>query len=163
MSYYDNKDNELQNEDELRSEFYDCIQHNNSSKLIKILKNKNLHISSEDDNYALFQSAENGNLNIVEILLKDYRLDPAHAFNRTIKFAAQKGHYDVVELLLKDKRVNPADYSNEAIKQCYNKEHMDIVYLLWNDQRIKDTLQNDNQPLYKLLIQQDIKTKIKSF
>jgi hypothetical protein len=43
---------------------------------------------------------------IVELLLKDERVDPSAWNNAAIQWANERGHSAIVELLLKDKRVD---------------------------------------------------------
>ena len=60
---------------------------------------------SAQDNYAIGVAAQNGHLDVVELLLADKRVNPSADNNYAIRWAAHWGHLDVVQLLLKDKRV----------------------------------------------------------
>jgi ankyrin repeat protein len=52
----------------------------------------------------------NGHSKVVELLLKDKRVDPSDCDNDAIKWASKNGHLEIVKLLSEDKRVNPRDY-----------------------------------------------------
>ena len=54
-------------------------------------------------------------LNAVEILLRDQRVDPSINKNSAIVWASQKGLLAVVERLLQDPRVDPSSYDSKAI------------------------------------------------
>ena len=82
------------------------------------------------DNFAIRFSAQNGQRDIVEFLLRDTRVDPSAWDNFAIRVAAENGHRDVVELLLKDSRVDPSERDNEAIRLAAENGHNDVVELL---------------------------------
>src|SRR3989304_6063778 len=52
--------------------------------------------------------AEKGDIEIVELLLADHRVDPSANDNHAIRLASSKGHDKVVKLLLADSRVDPS-------------------------------------------------------
>ena len=51
--------------------------------------------------------AENGHLDVVELLLNDPRVDPSAQNNKALRRAKKNNYQEVVELLLKDPRVLP--------------------------------------------------------
>jgi len=83
---------------------------------------------------ALTLAAENGHANIVEILLKDGRIDPNVRINFSLSKAAAEGHADVVKLLLKDSRVDPG-LNNEVLENTIKGGHTEVVKLLLEDKR----------------------------
>jgi len=112
---------------------FNLIRENNVEKVEQLLKNENADLStyntafmiaayrnhfeivklilkytnvdpSADDNIILRTVACKGYLEVVEILLKDKRVNPPRF---TINLAAQNGHLEIVKLLLKDKRIDP--------------------------------------------------------
>jgi hypothetical protein len=61
---------------------------------------------------------------VVELFLKDPRVDPSGSNNELIRFASINGYYELVELLLKDLRVDPSDEDNYSIQVASEKGHM---------------------------------------
>ncbi len=79
-------------------------------------------------------ASENGNLEVVKLLLKDKRVDPSVQNNSAIVWASQYGHLEVM-LLLADKRVNPSDKNNDAIALATRYGYDEISKLLLADNR----------------------------
>lgn len=109
-------------------------------------------------NLALQFATEEGNIEIVKLLLQDPRVDPADEKNLAIIYASQNGYFEIVQLLLQDPRVDPSDignvdfnYKNAAITEAFNNNHMKIVDLLLEDPRVVNHLIVDT-PLYKYAI-----------
>ena len=67
------------------------------------------------DNWAIRWAAENGNAEVVELLLKDHRVDPADLDSYALRMACKNNHYAVVDLLLKDARSNAASDRNYSM------------------------------------------------
>ena len=66
----------------------------------------------------IVKASQNGQLDIVQLLLTDLRFDPSVNHNEALKLATQYEHYDVVQLLLTDERVvNNEDYLLLLINQ----------------------------------------------
>src|SRR5690606_36616559 len=57
-------------------------------------------------------ASREGNLEVVQELLKDIRVDPSAEDNFAIRGASSYGHLEVVRELLKDKRVDPSALNN---------------------------------------------------
>ena len=71
---------------------------------------------SFDDNTALELATKKGEIEIVDFLLKDSRVDPSNNGNQNILWAAvDRGHASVVKRLLKDPRVDPTVNDNEIL------------------------------------------------
>ena len=78
----------------------------------------------------------NGNLEFVNLLLKDERVDPSADNNYAIKEASYWGYVEIVKLLLKDKRVDPSAEDNYAIRVASKEGHAEVVKLLLQDKRV---------------------------
>ena len=139
------------------------------------------------------KAIEENNLELVNSLLQEGRIDPEDNRNEALRIAAKYGYVDIVKLLfkvgvkaiysdncairiasfygnitlveflLKEPKVDPTDCVNESLSYAYKNGYIEIVELLWNDQRIKNTLKNDNMELYNTLMQQDVKNKVSEF
>jgi hypothetical protein len=108
-------------------------------------------------------ASENGRIEIIKLLLKDSRVNPASGKNLSLRDASENGKFEIVKLLLNDPRVDPSDFDNDAIWYAHSNRHIDILKLLWKNIKVKNTLQKDNPKLHKELTQQDIKNKIEQF
>lgn len=114
-------------------------------------------------------ASQNGYSDIIEMLLKDDRVNPIVHNNLPIAYAAENGHLDAVKVLMNDKRVDPSDYNNAAIKYALKNKHLSVVKQLMNDKRVVDKLEPiDKQNIrieleygYKSLFK-DIERKMKS-
>lgn len=85
---------------------------------------------------ALFKASGIVNVELVRLVLRDPRVNPAHDNNRAIAVASENGHVEVVRLLLGDSRVNPADNKNEVIQYALTHGHLEVVRLLLTDPRV---------------------------
>ncbi len=104
----------------------------------------------------LFINACNfGYIQIVDMLLKDSRVNPAENKNSPIIFASIRGHTDVIDRLLKDDRVDPSDQNNLAIREsvCFNQ--IDVVKRLLKDPRVDATAQY-GQALYNAMTRNNL-------
>jgi ankyrin repeat protein len=84
------------------------------------------------DNEAINEASKNGHTEVVELLLKDRRVNP----NEAIREASKNGHIKVVKLLLKDRRVNPTVKDNESLREANKNGHTRVVQLLLKDDRV---------------------------
>jgi len=85
---------------------------------------------SADDNYAIRIASENGQTDVVKVLLADSRLSPDNPSaddNYAICIASSNGHTDVVKVLLADPRVDPSADDNYAIRIASENGHTDVV------------------------------------
>jgi hypothetical protein len=103
------------------------------------------------NNTAFHSACIGGDLELVNILLKDKRIDPscnAHdgianrrdEFEYAIRQSAKAGHADIVERLMKDKRVDPSYRGNFALNWAIKGGHDDVVKLLLRDKRVRDDI-----------------------
>ena len=84
---------------------------------------------------------------ILELLLKDSRVDPSAQNNYAIRFAVKNEHEKMVKLLLKDPRVDPSARYNEAIVTVAKNGNEKIVELLLKDLRV-DPSAHDNEAIF---------------
>jgi len=106
---------------------YSIIIYKKYKDYIDITRNKN---------EAIRMASDKGYSELVELLLKDKRVDPTINDNKPMRSALKYHHYDVVKVLLADKRVNPAVYENYAIQLASKYGHADVVKLLLADKRV---------------------------
>jgi ankyrin repeat protein len=143
-------------------------------KIDEILENKDLfqfklvvikfrNFLGDGDNYALRAAVYYGNYEMVEILLKQKKVDPSDLDNHSIELASKNGYLNIAKLLLNDPRVEPSDNSNKAIIEAYYGEHDEIVKLLWSYESVKATLKNNDRQLYVFLKKEDVKLKVEGF
>ncbi len=86
------------------------------------------------------EACAQGHTSIVDLLLKDPRVDPRAGNSAALRYAAEKGRYDVVQLLLADPRVDPTAENNEALRLARMYSHRDVVNLLVQDERVKRSM-----------------------
>lgn len=89
-----------------------------------------------DCNLAVRLAAREGNLSILNLLLKDSRVDPSAINNYAIQHASMNGHLSIVESLLQDSRVDPGDDNNLALNIASQKGHEEIVELLLKSSKV---------------------------
>lgn len=87
-------------------------------------------------NISIVWAAERNELNMVERLLLDPRIDPSVAENGAIREAARNGNIAVVKRLLKDRRVDPSACDNFALSAASFKKYREIEVLLLADPRV---------------------------
>jgi hypothetical protein len=109
------------------------------------------------------EAVSENNVELVNKLLKDKKIDPTLYGNWAIIYASSNGLLELSKLLLKDKRVDPTNDDNRAIIMSYNEKRFDIIPLLWNDKRVQQTLIKDNLKLYNKLREQYLIDKINDF
>jgi hypothetical protein len=97
-------------------------------------------------------------LYIVELLLKDERVNPSSSLDIAIRSASQNDHLKIVEMLLGDKRVDPASTNNKAIQLSALRGHLSIVQVLLKDHRVNpdsgifEAFRNCHAPIYEALM-----------
>ncbi|KAJ3317849.1 hypothetical protein HDV06_001092 [Boothiomyces sp. JEL0866] len=88
-------------------------------------------------------AAKCNHLSIVELLLKDDRVNPADCDNEILQDAASCGRYEIVELVMKDSRVDPSFPNNQPIVNAAQKRNFRVVDLLLNDHRVDPSSHNN--------------------
>lgn len=89
-----------------------------------------------DRNNALNNAAQNGHVDVVELLLGDPRVDPAAHDHAAIVFAASRGHLYVIDLLLADGRTDPSALDNLPVFCAAHDGHTAVVQRLLQDARV---------------------------
>ncbi len=102
-------------------------------------------------------------ISFVTFLLNDDRVNPTHHRSYALRYASENGHFDIVKLLIKDGRSELHKVRNYSIRSAYNNKHKEVVDILWQEEIIKNTLKDDDADLYNILIQEDIKNKVRAF
>lgn len=90
---------------------------------------------SFENSYAL-AFASKYNLEIVEFLLKDPRIDPSANYNLAITNACKDGNLAIVNRLLEDPRVDPSDNQNFCLINASASGQIKIVNRLLEDPRV---------------------------
>lgn len=79
---------------------------------------------------AILLAASCGQIDILRVLLKDARFDPALYNNYALCSAASYGHLGVVQVLLNDSRVDANDNCYEAFRRADMNGHKEIADIL---------------------------------
>jgi ankyrin repeat protein len=95
-------------------------------------------------NDAFSDACDCGNLEVVELLLSDPRLDPCFKYNHVVRWASIKGDFELIKFLLSYKgskdgcmwSFNPSEDDNFVIKSVSEGGHLEIVKLLLSDERV---------------------------
>ncbi|KAI9339310.1 ankyrin repeat-containing domain protein [Obelidium mucronatum] len=98
-----------------------------------------------DYNRAIRDASANGLVDIVDLLLKDERVDASAEENWAIRYASSVCPR-VVRLLLADAKVDPSACDNEAIREAAENGMAEIIPLLLGDDRVDPNVWN-NFPL----------------
>ena len=95
---------------------YACTLSDNTNDLklhhIKLINDNEL---KENVNELFQKVCEDGQLEVLKILLNDERVSPELNDNYAIRITSKNGYSNVVKLLLEDKRVSPESNNNCAI------------------------------------------------
>jgi ankyrin repeat protein/GTPase SAR1 family protein len=117
------------------------------------------------DHKLLLQVCERGSINLIDVLLSDFHLDPSLVLddqgNKAIHIAALQGHKQVVTLLVK-KYNCPIDVKNEVkqtpLHMACSRGHLDVSKVLISecmldgDKRFNNALDKNNNTPLDLLI-----------
>jgi hypothetical protein len=95
---------------------------------------------------ALRSASKQGHLDVVELLLRDPRVDAAALDNAPLRRACYAGHVSVVKRLLADPRVDPTAGNHDAITTASYCAHTAVVDALLADGRVDPSVPN-NRPL----------------
>jgi len=117
--------------------------------------NKSFDIS-KDSNYVFNMMCREGDLDMVELLLLDDRLDPTMNNNYALRLAAEGGFYQIIEVLLADSRIDAGYDENDALNQACYHNHFDCAALLLTNEKVLSNLKYSNNLHYiipKILIE----------
>lgn len=112
-----------------------CLKENKTDSILFGLEH-NYFDPSKDNNYAIQCASQNGNEQLVKILLNDPRVDPSAMNNSAILWACKNGHANIVKLLLADPRANPTASSNIAFQWAHKRNDYQMVQILLRDCRV---------------------------
>jgi hypothetical protein len=102
---------------------------------------------TEKINLTMRHAVEDGDVEVVKLLLNDERVDPGANDNYLIKYACTKTEQDntleIVRLLLNDSRVDPSADENFAILFAIYKGSIEIVKLLLLQPKLKESFFNN--------------------
>ena len=107
------------------------------------VKNGAVDIRSQEISHAFILAAQNGQLDIMKLLLNHFACDPNYECGLPIQNVARYGRLDVVEFLLTVGRVDPGVYENYPIRAAAQFGHCDVVRLLINDERVNPAACNN--------------------
>jgi ankyrin repeat protein len=118
-----------------------------NSDVVRLLLSDHRLDPSFENNQAIIEAANNGNMVLFKLLLEDPRVDPSDQSNLALISAASRGHDDILQLLLQDPRVDPSDQDNEAIIEAV-RDFSDLitVKILLADPRV-DPSDQKNQAI----------------
>jgi len=91
---------------------------------------------SDDDQAAIRAASQCGHCAVVELLLRDERVDPAAHAQYALFEACAHGHVAVVERLLREPRIDPRAHGQNAFVAACRNGHLDVVVCLLRDGRI---------------------------
>lgn len=128
-----------------QKQFQDAVLHNNIEKAKRILKNKNFN-PAYDNNFAIRSVSEDANVEFVEMLLEDQRVDPSDCNNHAIIHVAKIIYINILE-------------QEDNIIDKYKH----IFLLLWDHKNVKNTLKNNEPKLYEKLIKRELEKKLNLF
>ena len=133
-----------------RAKKFNFNQTNLNYSLITAVSNGNLEIvklllkfganPSYQNNRAIKLASQDGYWRIVEILMRDRRVDPSDNGNIAIALASHNGHLAVIERLLQETRVDPTAFNNYAIKYASMYGHLAVVKRLLEDERVQQSV-----------------------
>ncbi|KAJ3017506.1 UNVERIFIED_CONTAM: hypothetical protein HDU68_011607 [Siphonaria sp. JEL0065] len=106
---------------------------------------------SLNENNCLINASNFGHVDIVQLLLKDLRINPSWQQTprqlTALGYACKQGRLEIVRLLLSDDRVNPTEGDNMALLEAATHGHLDVVQFLLSDTRVDPSAEN-NQALH---------------
>ena len=99
-------------------------------KCLKYFDTKYIDLSENYNELIKFASCC-GHTNIVELLLRDSRVDPSAGDNEAINQASKKGHFEIVKLLLDaNVNVNYVNKNGSTVLQYLNSNHLSAIVSL---------------------------------
>jgi len=79
----------------------------------------------------LFDTSENGRIEVVKLLLTCPGVDPTDDNNCAIRWASQSGYTEVVKLLLTCPGVDPTAENNHAIQNASAGGHIELIIIIF--------------------------------
>lgn len=88
------------------------------------------------DNYALAYACEHTNLEIIELLLADQRVNPSQNDSKILIDSVEQGRVDVVSILLSDPRIDPNNGVGRPLRTAIRTRHLQMIELLMHNETI---------------------------
>lgn len=79
---------------------------NDDANVVKVILEDGRVDPSKEENDAIINAAENGNLKSFQLLIADLSVDPSDQNNQAIIRAAAGGNFEIFQLLFSDSRVD---------------------------------------------------------
>jgi ankyrin repeat protein len=93
-------------------------------------------------NEAFVFAVKQGKFSVVELLLKEIKVDASFNDNEAIITASRGGHTEIVRMLLERREVNPGARDNEAIISASYNGHTEIIQLLLQRSDVNPSARN---------------------
>lgn len=91
---------------------------------------------SKDRNAAIASAVRFNHIDIIKLLLNDFRVESTVKYGYLLKIACVYGHIDIVKFLSQGYRVNLSTTNNIAIKMASESGRIDTVKFLLDDKRV---------------------------
>lgn len=104
--------------------------------ILELLRRRGTDFSA-NDNEAIRTAVTYPNVDLVNLLLSDPRVDPSVDSNLPLKLAVDYGNLDVVKRLLQDPRVDPTTNNSEVIDIALLHNRTNIVDFLMQNESIR--------------------------
>lgn len=84
-----------------------------------------------------------GDVELVQSLLKDPRVDPSHDESKAFREACKRGHTKVIQILLADPRVDPSAKNNEALVNAILTGKTQVIEILVTSPKVDPSVLHD--------------------
>eukprot|EP01118_Nematostelium_gracile_P006599 TRINITY_DN2121_c0_g5_i1.p1 TRINITY_DN2121_c0_g5~~TRINITY_DN2121_c0_g5_i1.p1 ORF type:complete len:393 (-),score=78.12 TRINITY_DN2121_c0_g5_i1:34-1167(-) len=106
----------------------------------------NRDFDEKDIGVPLTLAIQNKDLDLVNLLLENEKVDPTVHNNEAIRMASERENVKILKRLLQDPRVDPSDFKNDAIKIASQYGNPEAVNIILQDPRV-DPSDSDNKAL----------------
>jgi hypothetical protein len=133
--------------------------------IIILLKKYKMKMSSFKNKF-IYEALINNQFDIVEFLMKDFRVDPTEYKSNIITVLAREKVYntDILNLLTKDIRVNQNHRDLiDAIRIFKNAKQIECALILFKDKNIQEKLREENLYIFESLYKTFMGNKLKDF
>ncbi len=94
---------------------------------------------SQDNNIAITIATRGNNIEVLDLLLADPRVNPSTGFNKPLLNALSRGHIEMANRILDDPRFNPRINQDKLLQEAYNHSNIEILWRLLSNPRIIPT------------------------
>lgn len=77
-------------------------------------------------------AATNGHLGVIQLLIRDPRVDASTRKQYPIRVASEFGYDEIVRVLLMDSRVDPSAENDYALRRASKNGHVEVVKILYD-------------------------------